>query len=126
MRRAPPTVPCLWLLISILQASKVAVASNSNLTWNLDTSPGLSSYQISVSDLGSSPSEDSSITLVIGLCRLERSVSLLPFTAGLANVLVQTSVLLVSIAFFLRSRAVSSVIATSTTDSASAPRVGVE
>ena len=35
----------LWLLTSILHVA----AANSNLTWNINTGPGLSSYQISVS-----------------------------------------------------------------------------
>ena len=83
MRRAPPTVLCSWLLISLLEASKVAGRLNSNVTWNVNTGPGLSSYQLSVSVQLPSPAEDSCIAAVIGLFQLDRSVSLPHLPRGL-------------------------------------------
>lgn len=88
MRRAP-TVLCSWLLILLLEGSKVAAGSHSNVTWNTNTGPGLSSYQISVSNHPRLFAEDSCTTTpVVGLFQLDRSISLLLPTLGLAQVSV--------------------------------------
>ncbi|KAF8126962.1 hypothetical protein EV363DRAFT_1433839 [Boletus edulis] len=49
--RRPLTALCSWLLICILEASHVAGRSNSNVSWNFNTGPGLSSQ---ISSLASS------------------------------------------------------------------------
>lgn len=65
------------------------VFARSNVTWNSNIGPGLSSYQISVSNHPRSPEEDLCTPPVISIFQLERSIALLPLSGTCSTICVE-------------------------------------